>query len=241
MTCKETRTFMDGYLDRELDLVRSIDLERHLHDCPECATLHKSRMAVRGAMSSGTLRYQAPAAFKSAVRAKLLQSEPKPKRRIGWMPLGAMAAVAAVVAILFLRPDLNRVQGEVVDSHIRSLMPGHLMDVPSTDQHTVKPWFAGKLDFSPPVQDFSTQGFPLVGGRVDYFDKRPVAVVVYRRNQHVINVFEWRSAETGRIERTRHDRGYNIVQFVRDGMEYWVVSDLNAEELHQFATLALGA
>ena len=234
MNCKETQLYMDGFLDRELDLVRSIDLERHLHECAECAALHRSRLVVRGALAP--LRYSAPKALKQSVRASLAKSA-APPRRIPWMPLAAVAAMLAIGVAIFVRPDLNRVEHQVVDSHIRSLMPGHLMDVPSTDQHTVKPWFAGKLDLSPPVQDFTDKGFPLIGGRLDYFDNHPVAVVVYRKNQHIVNVFAWRSAEANRIQRAARDRGYNTVQFVRDGIEYWLVSDLNAEELRQLSRL----
>jgi anti-sigma factor RsiW len=241
MTCKETQSFMDGYFDRELDLVRSIDLERHLHDCPACAELHKSRMAVRGALGASDLRYQAPAALRASVRAKLAEAAPQPKRNAGWFYIPAIAAMAAVAVFIFMRPDVNRMERDVVDSHIRSLMPGHLIDVQSTDQHTVKPWFAGKLDFSPPVRDFAAEGFPLIGGRVDYFGDHPVAAVVYQRNKHVINLFAWRSAETTRAERTMRDHGYNLVHLARDGSEYWIVSDLNAEELQQFAKLVLGA
>ncbi len=238
MTCKETQTLMDGYLDRELDLMRIVDLERHLHDCAACTELHRARMAVRAAMGTATLRYQAPAALKSSVRRKIAQTERK--FRFGWTPFLAAVATVLVVAGIFFRPESNRVEREVLDSHIRSLMAGHLTDVVSTDQHTVKPWFAGKIDLSPPVQDFAEQGFPLVGGRMDYFGDHPAAVVVYRKNQHVINVFTWRSSEPARSPRTIHDHGYNIIEFVRDGTAYWVVSDLNEEELDQFARLALG-
>src|SRR5579872_7230520 len=128
---------MDGYLDRELDLVRIIDLERHLHDCPACAELHRARMAVRTAMGSASLRYQAPAALKSSVRRKLAESERK--FRFGWTPILAMAATALIVVGIFVRPQGDRVEREVLDSHIRSLMAGHLTDVISTDQQTVKP------------------------------------------------------------------------------------------------------
>ncbi len=235
MTCKEAQLYMDGYLDRELDLIRMVDLERHLHECASCAALHRARMAVRATIPN--LRYAAPVALKKSVGAAIAKQTPR--RRVDWISLGAVAAGVAIVGALLLRPDLNRVEHEVVDSHIRSLMPGHLADVPSTDQHTVKPWFAGKLDFSPPVRDFASEGFPLVGGRVDYFDNHPVAVIVYRRNQHVINVFAWRSKESARIERTERDRGYNVIQLVNDGIEFWVVSDLNEEELRQFARMAL--
>jgi anti-sigma factor RsiW len=234
MTCKETQFLMDGYLDRELDLMRSIDLERHLHECPECAELHRARVAVRAAMTP--LRYTAPVALKQSVRAKI--NEASGRRQFQWQPIAVLAAAAAIALVIFLRPDLNRVEHEVVDSHIRSLMPGHLMDVPSTDQHTVKPWFAGKLDFSPPVEDFSAEGFPLVGGRIDYFDNHPSAVVVYQRNKHVINLFAWPSQSIS-AKRTLHDRGYNIMHVARNGMDYWIVSDLNDEELNQFAALAI--
>jgi len=237
VTCKETQTFMDGYLDHELDLVRSIELERHLHDCAACAALHRSRMAVRTAMNAESLRYRAPAELKHRVRMSVAAGERR-RIRFGWMPAAALAAAALVVLAIFVRPDRSRIEREVVDSHIRSLMAGHLTDVVSTDQHTVKPWFAGKIDLSPPVQDFSAQGFPLVGGRMDYFDDHAAAVVVYRRNQHVINVFTWRAAGPDHSARTMRDHGYNVIQFVRDGAECWVVSDLNAEELQQFARLA---
>lgn len=230
MTCKETQAFMDGYVDGELDLVRSIELERHLHECPACAELHRSRMAVRSAMSAGSLRYQAPATLKSAVRARLGER----KRRFSWTPVAILAAASMAILAIYINRQGNRIEREVVDSHIRSLMAGHLTDVVSTDQHTVKPWFAGKIDFSPPVRDFSSAGFPLVGGRIDYFDNHPVAVVVYRRNQHVINVFAWRAAGANQAPRDSGERGYNIVGFARDGIEYSVVSDLNTGELREF-------
>ena len=245
MTCKETRTYMDGYLDRELDLVRSIDLERHLHDCLACAELHKARMAVRGGM--GSLSYKAPAALRKSLLTKLEEAEAAEKKtgpremppgivpRSTWIYAGAAVAAAVVVAVL-IRPAPEDAQRQVVDSHIRSLMPGHLTDVVSTDQHTVKPWFAGHADFSPQVADFASQGFPLIGGRMDYFGDHPAAVVVYQRNKHVINVFSWRS-RTAYSERTATDHGYHIVRFARDGIEYWIVSDLNLGELKQFAGL----
>jgi anti-sigma factor RsiW len=227
---------MDGYLDRELDLVRMIDLERHLHECESCSALHRSRIAVRATLPS--LRYSASAELKKAVSASL--SQKAPRRKVDWISMGAIAATLVIGFAWFFRPDLNRVQHEVVDSHIRSLMAGHLEDVPSTDQHTVKPWFQGKIDFSPPVQDFASEGFPLIGGRIDYFDNHPVAAVVYKSNQHVINVFAWRSTETVRMKRTSTERGYHLMQFVKDGVEYWVVSDVNEQELGRFAKLALG-
>jgi anti-sigma factor RsiW len=240
VTCKETQTFMDGYLDGELDLVRSIDLERHLHDCPACGELHKARTTVRAAIGASPLRYHAPSGLKQSVHAALLEQarkETKPERKwfqLQWPALAATAA-AVIVAVLWLRPIANPLERDVVDSHIRSLMANHLMDVPSTDQHTVKPWFAGKLDFSPPVRDFSSDGFPLTGGRLDYLDHRPVAALVYRRNQHIINVFMWPDSSGDRKFHSSAQQGYNVIETVRNGVEYWLVSDLNHGELQQLA------
>lgn len=249
MICKEAQGFMDGYLDRELDLVRSIDLERHLHDCPACAALLQSRMAVRAAMCAGSLRYSAGENLKKKVWLAVAgqdreerKQEPKNRRwfQVPWTAIGASAAAVAVLTVLWLRPASHSVENEVVAGHIRSLMANHLLDVPSTDQHTVKPWFAGKLDFSPPVKDLSAQGFPLVGGRLDYIDGHAAAAVIYQRNQHVINVMLWPAggANDDRV-RVSARQGYNVVEKVRNGMQYWVVSDLNPAELREFAELLL--
>jgi anti-sigma factor RsiW len=157
----------------------------------------------------------------------------------------ALVAVAAalLIAVGFfaghLRPQADQTEQAVLDSHLRSLMPGHLADVQSTDQHTVKPWFNGKLDFSPPVTDLAQRGFPLVGGRVDSVEGRQVAALIYRRNQHVINVYVWpsRVAVSGNASR----QGYNFVKWSQSGFAWWAISDLNANELTDFAALLRAA
>ena len=192
-------------------------------------------------MGAESLRYRAPASLEKKVRAALVRQDREERKagwfRFQWPSLGATAAAAtaalALVVLVWFRPAANTLDQEVVESHIRSLMGNHLMDVPSTDQHTVKPWFAGKLDFSPPVQDFSAEGFPLIGGRLDYLDGHPVAALLYRRNQHIINVFVWPVTTNDRGLRDTTRQGYHVIETIHGGMEYCLVSDLNQLELKQ--------
>ncbi len=175
-------------------------------------------------------------------------SSPSPTRQVpgrssGWRWLqsialfGAGAATAWAIALsLLVAPALDPLSDAVADSHVRSLMAAHLADVASTDQHTVKPWFAGKLDFSPPVIDLAAEGIPLTGGRLDYIDGHPVAAMVYRAGPHIVNLFVWPAADDkARAPRLLNRRGYNLVHWTEGGMQAWAVSDLNAAELEAFA------
>ncbi len=252
MTCDDARVLMHGHLDGELDLAADLEVQQHIEQCPRCASEYAAMRAMRTRLKDPAFRFEAPAALKEKIRRAIPASPPSragayPSRRGTWVPravrfavpmaIGAMLAL--IVAPRTIGPALNqRLASEVVASHVRSLMAAHLMDVASTDQHTVKPWFNGKLDFSPPVNDFAKDGFPLVGGRLDYIDGRPVAALVYQHGKHVINVFMWPTAgDTTSAERIETEHGYHVEQLTVAGMNCWMVSDLNQQELDRFAEL----
>ena len=235
---------VDAYLDGELATVDARALEAHLAQCPDCTRFRDERLGLRAGIGAGVPRFQAPAALRERIRAAARARPGAPRRftvRPLWRPL-ALAASLAIVALGSWTLALQRGAGvaladDVLTSHIRSLMPGHLTDVLSSDQHTVKPWFNGRLDFSPPVYDFAGRGYPLEGGRLDYVDGRAVAVLVYGRRQHVINVFQWpaRGSAAGPSMRTRP--GYHELHWTTLDYSYWVVSDLGLAELQEFAQL----
>jgi anti-sigma factor RsiW len=244
MRCNDTRELIGAYIDGELDLVRSLDIEGHLHECSICSREYENHRSLHRAIRDGELYFDAPRGLEKRIRNSLgsaTRSEAKnwflPR---SWVMVGAPIAATLIlilVATLILKgPGSNSLLAQdLVYSHIRSLQEGHLTDVPSTDQHNVKPWFNGKVDFSPPVRDLTDAGFNLIGGRLDYADDRAVAVVVYGRRQHKINLYCWPSkaeGNTGAASITRN--GYNMIHWIRDGMNFWAVSDLNSGELHDF-------
>jgi len=247
MTHPSFEAQLDAYLDGELTAVDARELEAHVAQCPECARFRDGRVALRAALQARVPNLQAPAALRERVRTTLRASQPaRSPRRFGapvlWRSL-ALAASLAIVALGSWRLALRRAAAEtlvdqVLASHVRSLMPGHLTDVPSSDQHTVKPWFNGRVDFSPPVSDFSGLGYPLLGGRLDYVAGRPVAALVYGRRQHVINVFVWPAMQdAAHSPSTQARQGYHVVRWTTPDYTYWVVSDLGLTELHDFARM----
>ena len=311
MNCEEVKELIDGYADGELDLVSSLNVERHLQTCSDCLRAHQNLQSLRSAMRNEALYHRAPADLRksiaSAIRTQaegfvvpaasgvpsggglasapshgprlvpaassvaasrvtasgvaasglaasgvpsgggLESAKPRQTTRVTawrWLAVAASVALAAVTTLTLLQPrnavtaeDL--IAREAVSDHVRSLMqPNHTLDVPSSDQHTVKPWFNGKLDFSPKVDNLADQGFPLIGGRLDYLGGRSVAALVYQRHQHYINLFIWPSNGTQeKEESSTRLQGYNLVHWKGGSMECWAVSDLNEGELRQFADL----
>jgi anti-sigma factor RsiW len=259
MGCEDTRSLLHAYLDDELDVAHTLEVQRHLDACPACARDLSAQRALRGALRNEALYFRPSEEFIAHARATLRTTAATAGRAGSmwpttgsswtfrlWLPAGAAAALLAVMAIALYRPSPvapgppaeDLLAQEVVASHIRSLMPGHLTDVLSSDQHTVKPWFNGKLDFSPPVKDLADQGYPLAGGRLDYVAGRPIAALVYGRRQHIINLLIWPAPSgTDRSPTVQSRQGYHLLRWTRDGMNYWAVSDLNEDELKEFVGL----
>ncbi len=249
MNCEQARTLLTAYIDAELDLVHSLDIEKHIEACPECRRAVENQRTLRAAIQQASLYYEPSATLDSRIQNALrgtTQPQRLPKRgRWQWIAIAAAVLLATFFVgrwPLGLRPSAdNLVAQEILDSHLRSLLPGHLTDVPSSDRHTVKPWFNGRTDFSPPVDDFAAQGFPLIGGRLDSISGRTVAALVYQRRQHSINVFVWPTpgAPDG-AEPVIARQGYNLIHRTRAGLSYWLASDLNADELQTLAGLLGG-
>ena len=242
MTCQEAGELLGAFHDRELDLVRSVAVEAHLRECTSCSAEIARLDALRAAIVEQAPYFEAPPRLRQKVAASLTPSEPWfTKWTLARWPEALAVAACALLALAIWRvgpmPGGAALDKEVVTAHVRSLQVDHLTDVPSTDRHTVKPWFAGKLDFAPDVQDLSAEGFTLVGGRMDYLDGRAVAALVYRRRLHTINVFTWPASRSDETPRKESLQGFNVVHWVRHGMNWWAVSDLSANELGELVGL----
>lgn len=243
MNCRDALDLVHGYIDGELDLVKSLEIEQHLGACPACKVQYDQVSELGSGIRAHALYHAAPPALRTRIAANLPREPVSRARAWGW---GGMAAALALCTLLglgvglaLLQPGTDeRFAHEVVAAHVRSLMADHLTDIASSDQHTVKPWIAGKLDFSPPVEDLAAQGYALAGGRLDYLRERGVMALVYRRHGHVINLFVWPQAtEADSGVRSASSQGYNVAHFTRAGMAFWAVSDLNPEEFRAFVGL----
>ena len=247
MNCTDIQVAIHGYIDGELDPLRNLEIEQHLQRCAVCSQSYKADQALQTAVKTGAQYFPASADLRKRIQSSIRQGD-KSERVVPAMPWRWLAVAASVVFVVILAWALipsrygldaeQLVAQEVVSSHVRSLMVDHVADVMSSDQHKVKPWFTGKLDFSPPVKDLSKEGFPLVGGRLDYLENRPVAALVYQRRNHVINLIIWPSSHDTHVKTKALARqGYHLVHWSQSGMMYWAISDLNDTELQEFVRL----
>jgi anti-sigma factor RsiW len=249
VNCTQTRKLIGAHLDGELDLMASLDFNRHVECCPTCAAAQERLQAVRSAVSASAPYYPAPPQLAAQLRAALrlevttpttsLMPSPRPGRAF-LRPLAVAAALALVATLSWVVARQSDHSGadilahEIVAAHVRSLMADHLYDVRSSDQHTVKPWFSGKLDFAPDVRDLAGESFPLEGGRLDYLDGHAVAALVYRHNLHVINCFVW-PARDAQPPLPTSAQGYNLLRFSDRGLTWYVISDAAPATLEEFA------
>jgi anti-sigma factor RsiW len=236
---------VQAYFDAELDALTAAEIERHIEHCPDCSALYQSLGQLRAALHRDLPHAEAPPALRAQIMRALDQETAagtrRPRRppttwRISPFWLGAAsglgtAAVAAALALFLLAPlRTNRMVDELVGAHVNSLLSTHLIDVVSTDQHTVKPWFAGHTDVSPLVADFEPQGYKLIGGRVDYLEHQRAAVVVYQHGLHVINVFSWSATQRAVSSKVTRN-GYHLMFWKIGDLQYCAVSDTGWDEL----------
>jgi anti-sigma factor RsiW len=243
VTCLEAEPLLHAYLDGELDLSASLNIEKHLESCPGCAGAYRKFELLRRVNADADLDFASDAALSGARGA--LEQAGLPRRAkpgMAWRNSAFLVAAAAALVLAFLLPwryeaQHDSMDREIVDSHIRSLQADRLVDVASSDRHTVKPWFQGKLDFAPQVPGLTAQGFALIGGRLDVIDNRKAAALVYKRREHVINLWISQGVAARNEPEESNVEGFHVVRWSKDGMTYRAVSDLDTGELRAFANL----
>jgi anti-sigma factor RsiW len=238
---------LEALLDQELGAAEASAVQEHLESCPECSAAYARLRRLKAGIQASAPYYHAPPELRRSVHEALerasAEQKPRPARATPWRAIAIAASLLLAVSLLWNLMQLPRRGGSdlasaVLADHIRSLLGNSPVDVASSDQHTVKPWFAGKLEFSPPVKDLAAEGFPLVGGRVDYLADRRVAALVYRRRQHVITVFIWpRGSAAALTETSLSHNGFNLLRWTDGSMIFWAVSDVSTADLQTLRNL----
>jgi len=246
MTCEQALPLLSAYFDRELDVAKSLEVEGHAQGCNRCAATLQQHDALRTSLSGAALVFAPPGGLERRVRTAV-RREARPSGLFALQPWrwAAVPLAATLAAAFAWSVAVNRgatsgddlLLAELVSGHVRSLMADHLVDVATSDQHTVKPWFNGKVDFAPPVADFKASGFPLVGGRVDYIAGRPAAVLVFKRSQHTVNVFIWPARKEEPALRNATVHGYHLLRWSGSGLRFWAVSDVSNTDMESLALL----
>lgn len=243
MRCSECEDRMDAYLDGELPAGEVAHVSEHIASCENCTTELRRRDVLAQQLHDALPRLAAPDTLRARIRHAVESEGAHSTRRWRFAGVGRLAAAALVGVIggsaltlaVTQRTTTPPAEVAVLESHVRSLMPGHLTDVVSTDQHNVKPWFNGRVDVAPAVPALDSAGFPLLGGRLDYVDGHVAAAVVYGRRKHVVTVYSWPARAADDAEpRAMSAQGFNLVQWRRSGVERWAVSDIPGAELRDF-------
>jgi anti-sigma factor RsiW len=237
--CDDQELLLGGLIDGELDAANTALVEAHVARCEPCRELLERLQATRNLLLSDGVRHSAPEALASRIAAlpELQPTAANDNRILRWLGPGAVGAVAAALAMVMVLPTTTQtiVDQELVSSHVRSLQPGHLTDVQTTNQHIVKPWFNGRIDFSPPVPELAQQGFPLAGGRLDSINGKTAAAIVYHRRLHTVNVFVWPSSDAhGRLFQKD---GFSAIEWSQAGLRFAAISDIPPSELREFEQL----
>ena len=237
--CVDQELLLGGLVDNELDAANVAMVEAHVLRCEGCREELERLQAVRNLLKSDGVRHAATETLAKRIAAlpELSPTAANENRLPGWLAPGLVGALAASLAMVTLLPpsEQTSLDQQLVSSHVRSLQPGHLIDVQTASQHVVKPWFNGKVDFAPPVPDLSDQGFPIVGGRLDSIDGKTAAAIVYKRRLHTVNVFVWRASGDG--IQSRVENGFALKQWSADGLRFAAISDIPSAELGQFENL----
>jgi len=242
MNCEEASVLLHALIDGELDAGHAREVEAHVASCARCAAELAAHRELRRVMPGDALRFKAPASLQASIDRAVPAPAVQTSRRslLKGFAFGSMATAAAAAGVTFMiveRDTDRRILSDAVSAHLRSLQAEHLIDVASSDQHTVKPWFNGRIDLAPPVTDLTAQGFTLIGGRLDYIDGKPVAAIVYRRRVHVINLFVMQGLGSALpAPELTVVQGFNILRWTDQGLNLLAVTDLNPDEFKEFQT-----